>query len=106
MLSTASNLAFYGTLDRWFKALDAKSGKELWKFQVSSGVIGNSFTYSYNGKQFVGAVSGVGGLAAAETYMLPDPTDAISGWGGWGIFHEVSLNNAKPGAGAVNVFSL
>jgi glucose dehydrogenase len=32
--SAASDLVFYGTLDRWFKALDAKSGKELWKFQV------------------------------------------------------------------------
>jgi glucose dehydrogenase len=44
-LATASDLVFYGTLDRWFKAVDAGSGKELWKFQVGSGVIGNAFTY-------------------------------------------------------------
>ena len=106
LLTTKSNLLFYGTLDRWFKALDAKSGKELWKFQVSSGVIGNAFTYNYSGKQFVGVVSGVGGLAAAETYMPPDPLLAISAFGGWGPFHEVSLRNAKTSGGAINVFSL
>jgi len=56
-LNTASDLVFYGTLDRWFKALDAKTGKELWKFQVGSGVIGNAFTYTNGGKQHVGVLS-------------------------------------------------
>ncbi|MES2181123.1 MAG: PQQ-dependent dehydrogenase, methanol/ethanol family, partial [Pseudomonadota bacterium] len=47
---TGANLVFYGTLDRWFKAVDANSGKALWKFQVGSGVIGNPFTYAHKGK--------------------------------------------------------
>ena len=60
VLATASNLVFYGTLDRWFKAVDAQSGQELWKFQVGSGVIGNVFTYGHKGKQHIGVISGVG----------------------------------------------
>ena len=31
---TAGDVAFYGTMDRWFKAVDARSGKPLWQFRV------------------------------------------------------------------------
>lgn len=34
VLATAGNLVFTGTGDGYFKAFDAKSGKELWKFQT------------------------------------------------------------------------
>src|SRR5205807_7889722 len=40
-LVTAGGVVFYGTLDGWFKAVDAKSGAPLWKFKVGSGVVGN-----------------------------------------------------------------
>jgi glucose dehydrogenase len=30
-------VGFYGTLDGWLKAADAKTGKPLWKFKVGSG---------------------------------------------------------------------
>ena len=33
-LVTAGDVAFYGTMDRWFKAVDAKTGKVLWKFHA------------------------------------------------------------------------
>lgn len=58
LLVTAKNLLFYGTPDHWFKALDAKSGEELWSFQVGSEVLGNAFSYQNKGKQFVGIMSG------------------------------------------------
>jgi len=32
-LVTAGDVAFYGTLDGWFKAADAKTGKVLWQFK-------------------------------------------------------------------------
>ena len=103
-LTTASNLVFYGTLDRWFKALDAQSGKELWKFQVGSGVIGNAFTYGHAGKQYVGTLSGIGGWAGVAMNLgLTTPTDALGAAGGYA---ELVNYNAAPGAGAVNVFSL
>lgn len=61
-LVTAGDLAFYGTMDRWFKAVDAKSGKELWKFRTGSGIIGQSVTYQgRDGVQYVAVLAGVGG---------------------------------------------
>jgi hypothetical protein len=34
MLVTAGGLVFYGTVDGWFKALDASTGRILWKHRV------------------------------------------------------------------------
>lgn len=103
-LSTASNLVFYGTLDRWLKAVDAQSGKELWKFQVGSGVIGNAFTYGNKGKQYVGVLSGIGGWAGVAMNLgLTNDTDALGAAGG---YKELTKYNAAPGGGALTVFSL
>jgi PQQ-dependent dehydrogenase (methanol/ethanol family) len=103
-LATASDLVFYGTLDRWFKAVDAQTGKELWKFQVGSGVIGNAFTYGHKGKQYVGVLSGIGGWAGVAMNLgLTNPTDALGAAGG---YSELTKYNAAPGGGALNVFSL
>lgn len=62
ILASAGNVVFYDAGDRWFKAVSAKSGKELWQFQVGSPVIGNPFTYGHKGKQYVGIMSGLGGI--------------------------------------------
>ena len=103
-LTTASNLVFYGTLDRWMKALDAQTGKELWKFQVGSGVIGNAFTYGNKGKQYVGVLSGIGGWAGVAMNLgLTNDTDALGAAGG---YKELTKYNAAPGGGALTVFSL
>jgi len=103
-LTTASDLVFYGTLDRWFKAVDAQSGKELWKFQVGSGVIGNAFTYGHKGKQYVGTLSGIGGWAGVAMNLgMTNDTDALGAAGG---YKELTKYNAAPGGGALTVFSL
>lgn len=103
-LATASDLVFYGTLDRWLKAVDAQSGKELWKFQVGSGVIGNAFTYGHKGKQHVGVLSGVGGWAGVAMNLgMTNPTDALGAAGGYA---ELTKYNAAPGGGALTVVSL
>ena len=54
---------FYGTLEGYLKAVDAKTGKELYRFKTPSGIIGNVNTYMHKGKQYVGVLSGVGGWA-------------------------------------------
>ncbi|MGB4813317.1 MAG: PQQ-dependent dehydrogenase, methanol/ethanol family [Methylophilaceae bacterium] len=103
-LTTGSNLVFYGTLDRWFKALDAQSGKELWKARMGSGIIGNAFTYSHAGKQYVGSYSGIGGWAGVAMNLgLTTPTDALGAAGGYA---ELTKYNAAPGGGALTVFAL
>ena len=38
-LATAGGVVFYGTLDGWFKAVDARTGKVLYQFKVGSGVV-------------------------------------------------------------------
>lgn len=61
-LVTAGDVAFYGTLDGWFKSVDARSGKVLSKFKVGSGVVGNPMTYrGPDGRQYVAVYAGFGG---------------------------------------------
>jgi PQQ-dependent dehydrogenase (methanol/ethanol family) len=62
-LATAGGVVFYGTLEGYLKAVDAKTGKELYKFKTPSGIIGNVMTYEHGGKQYVAVLSGVGGWA-------------------------------------------
>ena len=74
MLTTAGGLVFCGTPEGYLKALDAKTGKELWKFQTGSGIV---------------ALAGhLGSRTASSTSRV------VSGWGGavplWG--GEVAKN--------------
>ena len=73
-LVTAGDVAFYGTMDRWFKAVDAKSGKLLWKFHAGSGIIGQPVTYQgSDGRQYIAILSGVGGWSGAIANAEIDP---------------------------------
>ncbi|MFO1039770.1 MAG: methanol/ethanol family PQQ-dependent dehydrogenase [Geminicoccaceae bacterium] len=62
-LSTAGNVVFYGTLEGYLKAVDAETGRELFRFKTPSGIIGNVNTWMHKGKQYVGVLSGIGGWA-------------------------------------------
>jgi alcohol dehydrogenase (cytochrome c) len=63
-LTTASDLVFYGTVDGWFRAVDAASGKILWSQKLESGVIGNPIAYlGPDGREYIAVYSGVGGAA-------------------------------------------
>ena len=48
-LATEGGVVFYGTLEGYLKAVDAKTGKELYKFKTPSGIIGNVMTYEHAG---------------------------------------------------------
>ena len=50
---TAGDVVFYGTMDGWFKALDAHNGNLLWQFKVGSGIIGQPITLQRSGRQAV-----------------------------------------------------
>jgi len=77
-LVTGGDVAFYGTLDGWFKSVDAKTGAVLSKFKVGSGVVGNPITFrAPDGKQYVAVYAGIGGdtdLFAGDT-VAGDQTD-------------------------------
>lgn len=64
-LATAGGLVFQGTADGWFRAYDAKSGKEVWKFNAGLGIIAAPMSYRVGGKQYVSILVGYGGTASA-----------------------------------------
>jgi alcohol dehydrogenase (cytochrome c) len=71
VLTTGGDLAFYGTMDGWFRAVDDRSGKVLWQFKTGSGIVGNPMTFTGpDGKQYVAIYSGIGGWMGAAA--LPD----------------------------------
>jgi len=75
---TAGNVVFYGTLDGWFKAANAKTGALLYKFKVGSGVIGNPVVFrGPDGKQYVAIYAGFGGdwFLISGDVMSSDPAD-------------------------------
>jgi lanthanide-dependent methanol dehydrogenase len=73
-LVTAGDVAFYGTLDRWFKVVDAKTGTLLWQFHAGSGIIGQPVTYKgADGAQYVAILSGIGGWPGAVAAAAIDP---------------------------------
>jgi len=78
---TSSDLCFYGTMDGWFRALDAKTGNKLWEFRAGSGIISQPTTFKGpDGKQYVAVLCGVGGWAGAVVsgdLDIRDPTGAL-----------------------------
>jgi lanthanide-dependent methanol dehydrogenase len=62
VLATGGGLVFYGTLDGWLKAVDQRSGRELWKFKTPSGIVGNPIAFlGPDGREYIAVLSGVGG---------------------------------------------
>jgi lanthanide-dependent methanol dehydrogenase len=101
-LATAGGVVFYGTLEGYLKAVDAKTGKELYKFKTPSGIIGNVTTYENNGRQYVAVLSGVGGWAGIGLAAgLTDPTAGLGAVGGY-----AALSNYTALGGTLTVFSL
>jgi lanthanide-dependent methanol dehydrogenase len=101
-LATAGGVVFYGTLEGYLKAVDAKTGKELYKFKTPSGIIGNVTTYMHGGKQYVAVLSGVGGWAGIGLAAgLTDPHDGLGAVGGY-----AALSNYTALGGQLTVFAL
>jgi alcohol dehydrogenase (cytochrome c) len=79
---TASDVVFYGTMDGWFKAVNGKTGEELWRSKVGSGIVGQPVTYKGpDGKQYVAILAGVGGWSGAIVSGGLDPRDGTAALG-------------------------
>ncbi len=71
ILTTSGNLVFSGgTSDRFFRAHDASTGEELWRFRTNSGIIGVPSSFSVDGRQYVAVQSGWGVDAAGMTARI------------------------------------
>ena len=102
---TAGDVVFYGTMEGYFKAVNARSGEVLWQFKTGSGIIGQPITYrGPDGKQYVAILSGVGGWAGAIVaggLDARDPTAAL------GFVNAMSdLPSQTTTGGTLYVFSL
>lgn len=101
-LATAGDVVFYGTLEGYLKAVDAETGKELYKFKTPSGIIGNVMTYEHGGKQYIGILSGVGGWAGIGLAAgLTNPNEGLGAVGGY-----ASLSQYTELGGQLTVFEL
>jgi PQQ-dependent dehydrogenase (methanol/ethanol family) len=61
ILSTAGGIAFVGDMDRYFRAVDVKTGKVLWETRLGTSVQGFPLTFSVGGKQYIAVSTGLGG---------------------------------------------
>jgi len=90
VLATGGDLVFYGTMDGWFKAADARTGAELWKFHTGSGIVGNPITYlGPDGKQYVAIYSGIGGWMGAVAFPTVSADDPYSALGVVGAMKDI-----------------
>jgi PQQ-dependent dehydrogenase (methanol/ethanol family) len=104
-LVTAGNIAVYGTMDRWFKVVDARNGKQLYQFHSPSGFIGQPITYQgKDGNQYIAMLSGIGGWAGALANAPLDPRVRNGALGYTGAVGDLPAYTS--GSSTLMVFSL
>ena len=67
VLSTAGNLVFSGTMEGDFFALDAVSGKLVWRIQTGGAIWANPISYMSEGKQYIVVSAG----SSVMAFSLP-----------------------------------
>jgi len=106
-LVTAGDVAFYGTMDGWFKAVNAKTGTPIWKSKLPSGSIGNPITFlGPDRKQYVAIYSGIGGwfgLPIAGNLSREDPLAAL---GAVGAAFGSGLDKVTSVGGTLHVYAI
>ena len=86
LVITAGGLAFTGAMDAYLRALDARTGEELWQGRLPVPGVANPMTYLWKGEQYV-AIS-AGGHSESGTsigdsmvaFRLARPGEAPSLW--------------------------
>jgi len=101
-LATGGGVVFYGTLDGHLKAVDADTGDLLYSFKTPSGIIGNVNTWTHDGKQYIGILSGIGGWAGIGMAAgLEGDTDGLGAVGAYrGLSRHTQLG------GVLTIFTL
>ncbi|MEE9182244.1 MAG: methanol/ethanol family PQQ-dependent dehydrogenase [candidate division NC10 bacterium] len=106
-LVTAGDVVFYGTMGGWFKAVDARSGRVLWKQKVGSGIVAAPMTFlGPDGKQYVAVYAGVGGWFGAPVSLDIPSDDPFGALGAVGVAYGSGLDKATTRGGMLYVFGL
>jgi hypothetical protein len=92
-------------MDGWFKAVEARTGKELWKFKAGSGIIGQPISYrGPDGRQYIAVVAGVGGWAGAVVSGKLDTRDPTAALGFTNAVKDLPMKTTA--GGMLYVFTL
>jgi alcohol dehydrogenase (cytochrome c) len=82
VLATAGGIVLYGTLDGWFRALDARTGRVLWQQRTDSGIIGRPLSFdTADGHQRIAVMAGIGGPIGRVAQNGIDLRDATAAHG-------------------------
>ncbi len=81
-LLVGDSLLFVGTVDRWFQALDQKTGKVLWRHRLNQAPSSFPITYQVDGKQYIAVATNrgsfhVGGMASVAKVNNPPAGAAL-----------------------------
>lgn len=92
ILTTGGDLLFSGgSNDRMFRALDARTGKKVWEYPMSSGVTAVPSSFEVDGVQYIAVQSGWG----VDAQRMQGAFDAV-------MDHKTIV----PQGGVINVFAL
>ena len=99
------DLLFYGTLDGWFKALDARTGGLVWQYRVASGIIGRPIAFrGSDGRLYLAVVAGIGGPIGRVAQNGIDLRDATAAHGFANALRDLPLPQSR--GGTLYVFGL
>ena len=81
VVSTAGGVAFVGDLDRYFRAMDVKTGKVLWQTRLGTSVQGHPVSFAIDGKQYIAVTTGLGGGSPRDVphIVAPDIHHPLNG---------------------------
>jgi PQQ-dependent dehydrogenase (methanol/ethanol family) len=95
VLATGGDVVFYGTMEGWFRAVDAHSGAVLWEFKCGSGIVGDPITFlGPDGRQYIAIYSGVGGWMGAVAQPSISTDDEYAGLGVVGAMKNIKKLSA------------
>jgi len=99
VLATAGDVVFYGTMDGYFRAVDARNGSVLWQMKLTSGIIGNPMTFiGPDGKQYVAIYVGIGGWMGAVALPSVSTDDDYAALGVVGAMKKIKQMTSPGGA--------
>ncbi len=76
LLATAGGLVFGGGADGIFAAYEAKTGEQLWKIDLTTGILAPPISYAIDGEQYIAVLAGWGGAGGLTGFR--DPNAALS----------------------------
>jgi alcohol dehydrogenase (cytochrome c) len=96
VLATAGGLVFSGSLDRYIRGFDDKTGDKLWETRLSAVPSSCPITYAVNGKQYLAVVvSNAGSQAGTWRQLVPDILNPLDEGSALWVFELPDKNPAR-----------